>query len=69
MLEHNNTKNGTGWSSIKRHVQSAIVTIEEIEVRTDIDFHPDLDRTALVQNDLDTWSLDTGRSNFEHGCK
>ena len=46
-------------------MERATVTIEGIEARTNTVFHPELDRAALVQNDLTQWSLAVGKTNLE----
>ena len=69
LLEHNNTKNGTGWELVRPITEASIVAIETIEQKAEATFHPGLDRSDLVQSlDGSNWDLGVGKSNFEGSC-
>lgn len=70
LLEHNNTQNGITWEEIRPLVKASITTIEAVEQHAEVTFHPNLNRNQLVQStDGDHWDFQTGKANFEGGCK
>ncbi len=69
ILENVNTANGTSWTDVKPIAIEAITTLEAIEQRAEVQFHPDVDRTNLVQSqDGSDWGMDTAGSNAESTC-
>lgn len=70
LLEHHNGPRGVGWKEIKPKLENAVMPLKEIEDRSEITFHPDLDRTLLDESQNgDGWDFTTGKANRESSCK
>ena len=70
LLEHHNGPRGSSWKEIKPRLKNAITPLEEIERRSEITFHPDLDRTLLDESRSGNgWDFTTGKVNRESSCK
>ena len=68
LLEHNNEAHGTQWSQVRSFATASMVTVEEIERRSDTSLFPDLARADLTQNALAMWALSDADGNLEGAC-
>ena len=70
LLEHHNGPRGVSWNEISPRLKDAIKSLDEIERRTEITFHPGLDRTLLDNSrNGDGWDFTNGKGNLEPSCK
>ena len=69
LLENNNEAHGTQWEAVRPYVEASMVTIEEIERRSETSFFPDLPRADLTQNELAMWDLSDADGNAEGTCR
>ena len=62
IVQNHNGPHGVTWADAKPDVLEAVTTIEAIEHRAEMTFHPDLDRTELIQSPGGPgWDFDTGK--------
>jgi hypothetical protein len=69
LLEHNHFINGAKWDDVLPHLTDAVVTLEEIEKQAEVNLHPTLNRSDLVQSaDGSNWDLSIGKASLEGAC-